>query len=179
MTHGKVVGACALAACLAGSVARADDAGFYFGAGLGEASQSVDGFDGSDTSFKVFGGYSFSRFLAAEAGYVNGGEQTDTLGSIDIAIKSDGYFIAGLAKIPLGKYVAPHVKLGYVVYNSTTKVSSGNLQAAGYLHGRDPMYGLGLEFKFGDSIRVRTEYEQVDLADTDFDILSLVVAFQF
>jgi OmpA-OmpF porin, OOP family len=179
MNHRKFAGVCVVGALCASAAVHAEDSGFYLGAGLGEARQSVEGFDGSDTSFKVFGGYSFSRYLAAEAGYVDGGEQTDSQGSLDIAIKSDGYFIEGLAKIPLGKYVAPYVKLGYVVYNSTTKVSSGNLQASEYLHGRDLLYGAGIEFRFGDSVRVRTEYEDVDVSDTDFDIFSIVVAFQF
>lgn len=179
MIHLKIMSAGVLAALFVGGVARADEPDFYLGAGAGQARQTSRDFEGSDTSFRVLGGLSFNSYLAAEAGYIDGGEQTDRQGSLKLAVKSDGFFVAGLAKIPLGKYVAPYVKLGYVVYDSTTTVSSANFRTTEYLHDKDLLYGAGLELKFGDNLRVRTEYEQVDVPDSDFDIFSLVVAFQF
>ena len=41
------------------------------------------------------------------------------------------------------------------------------------------MYGIGLEFKPTDRFRLRAEYEEVDLPDSSFEILSLAAAWQF
>jgi len=179
MNHGKLIAACVLAALGATGTARADDSGFYLGAGIGEASQSAEGFDGSDTTFRVFGGYSFNPYLAVEGGYVDGGEQTDTQGPVRIAVKSDGFFVAGLAKLPLGKYVAPYLKVGFVTYDSTATVSSGNVSISDSESESDLLYGVGFEFKLGDHFRLRAEYEKIDVSDADFDIISLAAAYKF
>jgi OmpA-OmpF porin, OOP family len=179
MNHRNFARAPVLAAMFAGGVAHAEDAGFYLGASVGEASQDAGEFDGSDTSFKLFGGYSFNQYFAAEAGYVDGGEQTDSIDSLDFAVKSDGFFAAALAKLPIGDYVAPYVKLGYVFYDSTTTVSDGSAQLSEDSSDEDLLYGLGLEFKLGEHFRLRAEYEQVDLSDADFDIISVVAAYRF
>jgi outer membrane autotransporter protein len=179
MNHGKLMAACLVAALGATATARADDSGFYVGASVGEASQSAEGFDGSDTTFGVFGGYSFNPYLAVEGGYLDGGEQTDTQGSLRISVKSDGFFVAGLARLPLGKYVAPYLKVGLVTYDSTATVSSGNVSISESESDSDLLYGLGLEFKLGDHFRLRAEYEQIDVSDADFDIVSLAAAYKF
>ena len=38
-------------------------------AGIGEASQSAEGFDGSDTSFRVFGGYAFNPHVGQSSSW--------------------------------------------------------------------------------------------------------------
>jgi len=179
MNHCKLIAACVLAALGATATARADDSGFYLGAGIGEARQSAEGFDGSDSTFRLFGGYAFNPYLAVEGGYVDGGEQTDTQGSLRVAVKSDGFFVAGLAKLPLGKYVAPYLKVGLVSYDSTATVSSGNVSVSESESNSDLLYGVGLEFKLGDHFRLRAEYEQIDVSDADFDIISLAAAYKF
>lgn len=174
----KFLGACA-AALLVSATSRADDSGFYLGAAVGEATQSNADFDGSDTSFKWLAGYSFSRYFAAEAGFVDSGTQKDTIGALDVKSSSDGTFVALLAKLPLGKVVAPYAKLGYVFYDVTDTVSNGSISAFESNSGDDLMFGGGLEFRIGDSVRLRAEYEKVDVPDVDFDIISVVVAYQF
>ena len=97
MNHGKMMGACLMAAMFVSVAARADeDSGFYLGAGFGQAKQESGEFDGADASFKFFGGWLINKYLAIEGGYIEGGTQTDQLGSIDAEISSDGVFVAGL-----------------------------------------------------------------------------------
>lgn len=179
MKHVKWVVGGLLASLCAVATARADDSGFYVGASIGEASQHAEGFDGSDTSFKLFGGYEFNPYLALEGGYVDGGEQSDSDGSLKFSVKSDGFFVAGLAKLPLGKYFTPYLKVGYVIYDSTTTISSGTASISDSESDEDLLYGVGLEFKLGEHFRLRTEYEQVDVSDADFDIVSLTAAYRF
>jgi len=179
MNHGKLMAACVLAGLGATATARADESGFYLGAGIGQASQSAESFDGSDTSFRVFGGYAFNPYLAVEGGYVDAGEQADSQGSLRLAVKSDGFFVAGLAKLPLGKYLAPYLKVGYVTYDSTETISSGSQHISDSESDSDLLYGAGFEFKLGDHFRLRAEYEKIDVSDADFDIVSLAAAYQF
>lgn len=170
----------ALVAALIATVdANADDSGFYLGAAVGEATQSNSDFDGSDTSFKWLGGYSFSTYFAAEAGFVDAGKQKDTIGAVDVTSSSDGIFVALLAKLPLGKVVAPYVRLGYVFYDTTTTVERGSLKAFESTDGEDPIYSGGIEFRLGGNFRLRAEYEKVDVPGVDFDIVSLVATYQF
>lgn len=175
----RIVGVCLVTALMAGGAVRAEDSGFYLGAGVGEASQSGGDFDGSDTSFTVFGGYSINEYLAAEAGYLDAGEQTDRDDGAEIAIKSNGFFVAALAKLPIGDVVAPYAKIGYAFYDSDVTITDGNLRLSGSESDDDLLYGIGCEFKLGERFRLRAEYEQVDIPDGDFEIISLTGAFQF
>jgi len=159
--------------------ARADDAGFYLGAGVGEARQHNDVFDGSDTSFRWLAGYSFSRYFAAEAGFIDAGTQKDTIGAFDVKTSSDGVFAAVLAKLPLGKIVAPYAKLGYVFYDATETVSNGGATSRESTDGDDLLFGGGIEFRIGESVRLRAEYENVDVPYADFEIYSAVFTYQF
>ena len=159
--------------------ARADDAGFYLGAGVGEARQHNDVFDAGDTSFKWFAGYSFSRYFAAEAGVIDPGTQKDTIGAFDVTSSSDGVFVAMLARLPLGKIVSPYAKLGYVFYDGTETVSNGGATSRDSTDGEEQMFGGGIEFRIGESVRLRAEYEKVDVPYADFEIYSAVFTFQF
>jgi OOP family OmpA-OmpF porin len=167
------------ATLLATAGVRADDSGFYLGASVGEATQSSDGFDGEDTSFRLLGGYSLNRNFALEAGYVDGGKQEDTNGSLDLSVKSDGFFATVLAKLPLGDAVTPYVKFGYVVYDSTATVSNGSMRVSETTSDEDILYGVGVEFRLGENFRLRADYEKPDVPDVAFDIYSIVASFHF
>jgi opacity protein-like surface antigen len=178
MHHRKLLGA-VIAALLISTAARAEDSGFYLGLSLGEATQSVDEFEGDDLSFKWLAGYSFNRFLAAEAGFVDGGTQKDALGALDVKLSSDGLFAAVLAKLPIGEVFSPYAKVGYVVYDATTSLTSGGVTVLESESDENPLFGAGLEFRIGDHFRLRAEYEVVDVPDVDFDIVSIVATYQF
>jgi OOP family OmpA-OmpF porin len=181
MNHGKMMGACLLAAMFASAAARAeDDAGFYIGAGIGQASQEAGEFEGDDTSFKVFGGWSFNKYLAVEGGYIDGGSQSDDLGSIHAEVSSDGFFVAALAKLPLADGVVnPYVKLGYTFYDSTTTLSAGSQSISESSGDEDLLFGGGCEFKLGENFRLRAEFEKVNVPDASFEIYSIAGTWQF
>ena len=113
MDHWKVIGFCLCASIAAGGVAHADDSGFYAGASIGQARQKARGFEGNDLSYKLFGGWSFNKYLAVEGGYVDGGSQTDdwarSCRSLQRASTSPPRQVAGR-----GRFV-PYVKLGYLL----------------------------------------------------------------
>ena len=62
-----------------------------------------------------------SRATRRNRGFVDAGKQEDSIGAFDL--------VAMLAKLPLGKVVAPYIRLGYVFYDTTTTVESGGVKA--------------------------------------------------
>ena len=180
MKYSKIVTAGLLACGLAGGVARADDdAGFYVGAGIGQAREESGPFKGSDTSFRLFGGYSFNRYFAAEAGYIDGGDIEDDIGPYRVSIASDGLFAAGLAKLPLGDRFALFAKLGWVFHDSTETVSLGSQRSSESTSDSDFLFGGGVALKLGKYFQLRAEYDEVNVADAAFDILSVNAAWKF
>jgi opacity protein-like surface antigen len=178
MTIGKLIGLSAVALFVS-TAAGAGDSSFYLGAGVGEARQHNFIFDGSDTSFKLLAGYSFSRYFAAEAGLIDAGTQKDTVGPFDVKSSSEGAFAALLAKLPLGNVAAPYAKLGYVLYDVKESVSTGGVTTQESRSGDDLLFGGGIEFRIGESFRLRAEYEKVDVSDIAFDITSIAFTYQF
>ena len=175
----KFMRVCVVTGLMACGAARAEDSGFYVGASFGEASQDFPGFDDSDKAFKLFGGWSFNKYFAIEGGYVDAGTLSDTIGQLGVEISSDGFFVEGLAKWPIGRYFAPYAKFGYVFYDSTQKLTLGSLSASESESDSDFIYGGGVEIQFTEKFRMRAEYEEVNLPDSAFDIISLAATWQF
>ncbi|HEV7606830.1 MAG TPA: porin family protein [Steroidobacteraceae bacterium] len=167
------------AATLMCAAAHAGDSGFYLGAGVGEATQNNDAFDGEDTSFRWLAGYSFSKYFAAEAGFVDGGTQKDNVGGLRVTSSADGTFAAVLAKLPLGRVFTPYAKVGYVFYDATSTVSNGAVTASASDSDDDLLFGGGVEFRLGESLRLRADYEKIDVPDIAFDVYSVIVTYQF
>jgi OOP family OmpA-OmpF porin len=181
MNHGKMMGACLLAAMCACAAARADDdSGFYLGAGFGQATQEQGYFKGDDASFKFFGGWSFNKYFAFEGGYIDGGTESDELGSLDVDVSSSGVYVAALAKLPLAHdVVAPYVKLGYAWYDSTTRIASGAQGISQSISDDDLIFAGGCEFKLAENFRLRAEFEKVNVPDASFEIVSVGATWKF
>src|SRR5688572_26003749 len=70
---------------------QSNDRGWFVGGAIGQFNVEVDGLDGldetindfdaDDTSWKLFAGYRFNKFLSVEAAYVNFGEPGDDFSS--------------------------------------------------------------------------------------------------
>jgi len=164
---------------LACSGARADDPGFYLGASIGEATQSSGVFDGADTSYRLLAGYSFSKYFAVEAGFVDGGTQEDTIEGLDVSSSNDGAFAALLAKLPISERFSPYAKIGWVTYDSRTTVSNGVAKFSESTSDGDLSFGGGLEMQFGPHFRLRADYEKVKVPDVAFDMYSLIASWKF
>ena len=119
MKYSRIAAVCVLASTFAGIAHADDDAGFYLGGGVGQAREKSGPFEGDDTSYRVFGGYSFNRYFSAEAGYIDGGTTSDDIGAYRVTIESAGLYATGIAKLPIGKYFAPFGKFGYVFHHTT------------------------------------------------------------
>jgi OmpA-OmpF porin, OOP family len=168
-----------ISACAIAPTRAADDAGFYVGAGIGEAQNDSGEFDGSDTAFQVFGGYAVNKYFAVEVAYVDAGTQDDRIGDIEIENESSGVIVAGLASIPIGSVFSLYGKLGYAFYDAEATARLGDLQESERDSDQDAVYGVGVELAVLRGLRIRAQYEMVDVSDGDFRVATINATYRF
>ena len=170
----------ALVLFAAGSMAHA---GLYVGASIGDTSvKQEDGgteFDGSDTSYKAFGGFTFVKFVGLEASYYDFGTLEDEIApGTDVEVDFSGYGLAVVGILPLGGHFDLFGKAGVVVWDTSTSISgiTGDEED----DGNDLVYGAGFRFKFAKLIGIRLEYERFDIEAADsVDMASAGIEFRF
>ncbi len=92
--------------------ARAEErTGVYVGASLGEATNESGEFRGSDTAFKLVGGYACNDYFGVEIAYVDAGTQRDSVGVTRIDNESSGIIASAPGRLPLGDEFAVFGKL--------------------------------------------------------------------
>ena len=115
----------------------------------------------SDTGFKIYGGYQFSKNWAVEAEYVNFGQYKETEPAAHSIVKASGFGVSAVGTLPLSDQFALFGKLGVLAkstdtndYNATgnSVYSQSKITAAALL-------GLGAEYRFTQNLALRAEYE--------------------
>lgn len=191
----------AVATAFAGSAfAQGKETGGYVGLGVGQAKakdacEAVSGAgfssscDDTATAWKIYGGYKFNRYLAAEAAYTDLGKTTATVtvpaafggGSVSNEVKSNAWELVAVGSYPIGTSgFAPYGKAGF--YRGESK-GSGSVVVAGTTvsasakeTNNDFTFGLGVRYDFLRNFGVRAEWQRYN-ADTDIDVFS--VGFQY
>jgi hypothetical protein len=159
------------------TAATADDLkGLY--AGIGVASTSVDGgpIDDSGTSFKIFAGYSFNKFLALELSYLDGGTAKEAQnflvpGTPPVSTSDQAenkiFNLSVVGNLPLTESFSLFGKLGYADIDTDTKssFSVGNsvFTGANDNQRKKLSYGAGATYSYGKSFQLRAEYEGFDV----------------
>jgi len=157
------------ASAFAISPAIAQDSGFYVGAGIGEFSVDAGGFDGSDTGFKVFGGYRFIPYLAVEVEYLDGGTVED--GGLELDLS--GFNLSGVGILPVGEKFSLFAKLGMIFWDADTN-------GFGDDSGEDFSWGIGAGYSFTDQFGMQLEYQGFEIEDADtVDMISLGASWKF
>jgi OOP family OmpA-OmpF porin len=139
--------------------------------------------DDRDMSYGVFAGYRAERNFGLEVGFNRFGKTkvtiSDGINSASSSVKSEGAFVAGLYHLPLPANFTLVGKLG--VSNSK---SNFNLFPFGTDNRSkvNPLYGVGLGYKLGESLSLRAEYNRIpNFADNDRDLsnakLGLIYGF--
>jgi OOP family OmpA-OmpF porin len=176
-----------------------ESAGFYVGAGAGEAKQddscslpgaSISSCDDKDTAWKVYGGWQLNKWLAAELAYVDLGEasfsgstaggpfsgETETWGITAHAV--------GMFPIPIGGLSALSLlgKLGTIWYDRE-RTSGG-----GFSGDDDDFafaWGLGVQYTFNQRVGVRAEWDRYEsvgnssVGEGDIDAWTISLNYKF
>ncbi len=168
------------------AMAATEDRGFYFGTGLGEAEANDAAefglTDDSDTAFRLFAGYDFSRYLAAEAGYLDFGTYRGSIPTIEGPARTrvglDGFSIGLRPQVALGKDWFVQAQAGALLWDSSAVVNGGIGRFREKADGTDPYYGIGIGRSFGPSWRVSGEWTRFETDDSDVDFLNVAMTYR-
>jgi OOP family OmpA-OmpF porin len=143
--------------------------GPYVGGGLGYFSVDTGSFDGSDTSWKLFGGYRMNQYFATELEYIDGGSPDDS----GFEVSVDGFNLSVLGSWPFNEQFSAFAKLGVFFWDA-------EFRGPGDDSGEDFSWGIGADFNFTDNLTVRGEYQMFEIEDTDsVDLAALSLIYRF
>ncbi len=195
------------------ALAQDDQRGFYVGLSFGQSKVSIDDSDvptvggatatsiskdETDSGFKLYGGYRFTRNFALEGGWADLGSFRATrnvtapaVGSFTAEIESSGPYIDAVGIIPLQQF-ALFGKLGamYAKTEATLSTTGAVILAPGIPRSVDDSelefkFGLGASYSFTRNFAIRAEYERFfdvgssDTAEGDIDLISIGIVFRF
>jgi OOP family OmpA-OmpF porin len=135
----------------------------YIGGGLGQskAKDGCSGFNGtcddSDTAFKIFGGYQFNRYIAAEIGYTDLGKTKASAGAQSLEVKASAWELSAVGSYPVWDQLSILGRLG--AYYGEGKLSS-NFGAGGNKKTTNLTLGLGVQYDFTKNFGVRGEWQR-------------------
>lgn len=159
-------------------LASAADPSAYLGGGLGYYRLNDDDFLDEDDRFRddrwswrAFGGAQFNEILSAEAGYMDLRKLSDGA----LRLEADGWFIAGMAHLPLTSGFAPYAKVGNLFWDVTASSPLGSASRSG----NDLFYGVGARFTLSEALQLRLEYDRMAIDDSDVDMGSINLQYRF
>ena len=176
----------------------ADDTGFYVGAGVGNFALNSDGiyegrdFDGSDTGFKVSGGYQLLNWLAFEVEYIDGGEAEDIFRSpsfpddrLNLSASVSGFPVSAVGILPIGDQFNVFGKLGFIYWEADgsgkIRNQDGTVAKASFDEdGTDFAWGVGGTWNFTEAFGARIEYQGFEISNFDsVDFASASIIWRF
>jgi OOP family OmpA-OmpF porin len=179
----------ALACAYAGTAAADEAMGFYAGVGIGQGSIEDDGidFDEDDTGFKVFGGYQFNQYFAAELSYADFGNPDDSFGQAKLEIEAEQVSAAAVGTYAFNEYFGVMGRLGLSYVDASERISFAGTTVLDFDDNTtDFSYGIGLWAAPMKNFLLRLEYEKTragldDFAsdDVDLSLLSLSTVYKF
>lgn len=169
----------AIAILAAPSLAVAAEERWYVGAGALESDLGFEVLDESATGWKVFGGYRFTRSIAAEAGYLDTGDAEATIEGTDVTLNASGTHVSVVASWPIGERFALHARAGIINWEAELTLDDGETSETSDASGQDLYWGAGATFNFAERFGVRLEYEVPEIEDVDVSSISLSVLWRF
>ena len=182
----------ALALVMSGGALAQDnvrgDSGFYGGLAIGKAKAKLDTGDFTfnqagvkerkdelDTAYKFFGGYQFSRYIAAELSYTDLGKFAYIydasgigLGEERLNYKAKSWATSAVGSIPMGSSGFSLLGRLGITYNFAERsgfTGDGLTVAATFprppasKHRFSPLWGVGVGYDFSPALGLRLEYE--------------------
>jgi OOP family OmpA-OmpF porin len=179
----------AFLAVSAPAAAQQSDMGLYIGGAYGMSSFDIDtagitnpSVDDSDSGFKIFGGYQFSRNWGVEVGYVDFGKAGISGSILGIPFTSDlgvtALTVAGTGTMPMNESFSLLGKVG--MWNWDAKASVAALGTAGSASdsGTDLFFGVGLRYNLSKNLGLQLEVEQYS-GDDSITYTSLGLRYKF
>jgi hypothetical protein len=185
----RILPAFVLLLCSSHAAFADNEKGFYAGAGVGQfnvkidnvedVAETVSDFDSDDTSFRIFGGWRFSRFVALDLAYIDFGGPDEEVSGQRVKAEVDGFAPSVYGTLPLGP-IELFAKAGYLFYDLDVEIGGQKIDSASGSD-EDLIYGVGLGLTLFERLAARLEYEIIDVSDVadDADAIWLTGAWRF
>jgi OmpA-OmpF porin, OOP family len=151
----------------------------YLGGGFTEFSVDDDdfGYEASDKGIKIFGGYEFNEYFAAELSYVGGATVIDEtlfpIEEVDLRALSATF----IARAPLTSHISMFGKVGAARYEKDFRwFDDFGVLDTDRVRDNELTYGFGLALSFGRKFEIRGEYETIENA---FEVMSISGLLRF
>ncbi|MBE9559404.1 MAG: outer membrane beta-barrel protein [Proteobacteria bacterium] len=160
----------------------------YVGAGVGSAFYKADltglgggELDDNGTGTKLYGGYAFNKYFAAEASVYNFAEASigafevspGNFASAAVSMKGVGAYAVGM--YPVSKKVNLIAKLGVLSWDADLQANS----TSGTNDGTDLAYALAASYGFTKELHVTAEWEAFETDNPELSMFSVGFKFIF
>jgi OOP family OmpA-OmpF porin len=136
-------------------------------------------FKGTDTGFKLFGGYQFHENFAAELAFIDAGKPDDTVFGVTIGSDASAVQASLIGTVPVGNRAAIYLRAAILAWEATSTATDGFDYISEDVDGTDFSYGVGARLNFSPRFGLRAEFEGADLDGTDYTFMSLSGVFAF
>jgi len=143
--------------------------GFAFGIPGADEECDYHGYDcdGSDTSFKIYGGKRFHENIAFEISYQDLGKIRDREPDLTTTAESEGINFSLHGIIPVADVGYFYGKAGYMLWDTKyTRIGASTVSSDD--DGGDFTYGIGFAFLFGEKYDFRIEWERLNELGDEF-----------
>lgn len=147
---------------------------YYFGFALGfpASDEECDYYgydcDGTDTSFKIYGGKRFHENIAVEVSFQDLGKLRDEQGPLTTTAESEGLNFSLVGIIPTADVGYFFGKVGYMLHETDYNRIQGGVSERSDDDDTDFTYGIGYAFTFGGKYDFRVEFERLNDLNDDF-----------
>jgi len=171
------------------AAAQQSDMGFYIGGAYGMSSFDIDttgitnpSVDDSDSGFKIFGGYQFSRNWGVEVGYVDFGKAGISGSTLGIPFTGDlgvtALTVAGTGTMPMNESFSLLGKVGMWNWDAKANVAALGTAGSASDSGTDLFFGVGLRYNLSKNLGLQLEVEQYS-GDDSITYTSLGLRYKF
>lgn len=187
----KALLALGIAAAAVSAPAMAQMSSVYIGGSVGQSKYNIDctsplSCDDKDTAFRLFGGYQFNRFVAAEIGYADMGKAKLTGPGGTDEMAATAFDLSAVLSYPFASS-------GFNVFGRLG-LYAGKIELSGPDHGSknstNVTFGVGAGYDFSKNLGVRGEWQRYSKMkvrndvtavedDGDVDMLSIGVLWRF
>ena len=135
----------------------------YVGINAGSTTQrfTIDGDSHSEdtTGVRAYAGFQINPAFGIEGGYVHFGNVSAVEDGINFAFKPTSVYAAATGTMPMSPSLNLMGKVGIARSNSTFEASSQGQKFSADKTGTSAMFGIGVEYKFSETMSVVAEYE--------------------
>ena len=166
---------------------RANNDGFYFGAGVGELSTEIDeisdvddvdlDFDTDEDATKIYAGWRFNRFVAAQVDQYDFGDSRIAVNLLPVSTETEGTAASIVGSLPIG-LVELFARAGNNWDDVSVSLDGDNVIDES---GSDNVLAAGIGLTLAERLNIRLEYEEIQLdnAVDDADAVWLSANWRF